>query len=279
MTGCLYAGTLPGVDLRTRVAVAGAAGFDAVSISPPEADAVVGSGRSPELLELLELLDHHRIRLGCLDPVVGWVPGVRPAHPAHASFASFSAETCVGLAERLGIPLLNAIDVGWESLPDSAPAGLADLVERARRSGTEVALEFQIYSAVPDLAAAVQLCHSSGAELMIDAWHLFRSGAVIEDLRIGNGSRDTGQVRVRGLQLSDGPPLPGADPVTESTQARLLPGQGCFDLIGLLRAVGADDPDIGVEVFNRSHTPDLTRRTARAAQRALQRLTAAAEQP
>ncbi|WP_157683519.1 sugar phosphate isomerase/epimerase family protein [Microlunatus soli] len=269
MTGCLYAGTLPGVDLGTRIAVAGESGFESVSISPPEAAGFLDHGRSAELIELL---DRHRMRLGCLDPVVGWVPNVRPAHPAHAPFAAFGTERCLEQAERLDIPLLNVIDVGWQPLPEAALAGLAGLVERAGRSGVAVAVEFQVYSAVPDLATAGRLCRGSGADLMIDAWHFFRSGAVIDDLRGGPG-----RVRVRGVQLSDGAAVPGADPVIESTQARLLPGSGGFDLAGLLRVVGPDRPTVGVEVFNRAHTADRSLPVARAAQHGLRETIAAAQ--
>ena len=55
-----------------------------------------------------------------------------------------------------------------------------------------------------------------------------------------------------GVQLDDAPAKPEADLFEETQHRRLLPGQGSFDLVGLIRTldeIGSRAP-LGVEIFS-----------------------------
>ncbi|MER7004778.1 sugar phosphate isomerase/epimerase [Dactylosporangium sp. NPDC000555] len=254
---CLWAGTLAGHDLWTRIRAAGRAGFAGLSVAPAELDAVLVVGDEPRLRAELTRCG---VALACLDPVASWLPDPVAAHPAHRVHAAMSAARCLELGERFGITLLNAIDVTWRALPHAAGAHLADFAARARRRGITVAVEAQVSSGIPNLAAAYELCLAAGPDvrLTIDTWHFFR------DPR--NRIADVPPEAVGALQLADGPATPGADPVVESTTGRLMPGEGSFALRRLLAAT-APHPrcPVGPEVFT---TPVPAARAAEVALRA-----------
>lgn len=248
MTGlCLWAGTLAGHDLWTRIRAAGSAGFCSLSVAPVELAAVVAAG---DCGRLDKELASYGLRLSCLDPVPTWLPDPVPAHPAHLIHASIAATYCLELAERFGIGLVNAIDVTWQPLPGTAASLLADFAEQADRRGVTVVVEPQVYSAIPTLTTALDLCAAAGPNVlpMVDAWHFTRDPTSrIADLQIAG---------VGALQLSDGPAArTAADLVTESTRGRLMPGHGSFDLLELVAAVPPGCL-VGPEVFTAGVSPD-----------------------
>ena len=244
MTGvCLWAGTLAGHDLWTRIRAAGNAGFSSISVAPCELAAVVAHGDGQRLDDELR---GHRVRLACLDPVVAWLPHPVPAHPAHRVHAAIGVTQCLELADRFAIRLANVIDVTWRALPSAAAEHLATFTERAGRQRLAVVVEAQVYSAIPSLPAAIDLCRQAGPQvrLLVDAWHFSRDRTARTD--------DLDEVGVGALQLADGPARPGADPVVESITGRLLPGRGSFDLTELAARVQRDrvgDCLVGPEVF------------------------------
>jgi sugar phosphate isomerase/epimerase len=239
---CLWAGTLAGHDLWTRVRAAARAGYAGLSVAPVELAAVVAAGDERRLRAELA---RHRLRLACLDPVAAWIPDPVAAHPAHRVHASVNAARCLDLAERFGIDLVNAIDVTWRPLPAEAGAYLADFAARARRRGVRVVVEAQVYSAIPHLPAALELCRAAGPDvrLTVDAWHVFR------DPRNRLGDLPAGAVGA--VQLADGPAAPDGDPVVASTTRRRLPGDGDLDLPALVDAITPIAPacPVGPEVF------------------------------
>ncbi len=240
MTGlCLWSGTLAGHDVWTRIRAAGRAGFASLSVAPNELATVVADGDEGRLDAEL---DTYALRLACLDPVVAWLPDPVPAHPAHRVYASVGAAQCLDLAERFGIRLVNVIDVTWRRLPSTASPCLAEFAARAARRGIGVVVEAQVYSAIPNLATALDLCRGTGpnVSLMVDAWHFFRDGT--------NRIADLAGLPVGALQVSDGPAWCGGDLVAESSTGRLMPGRGGFDLTRLAAAIPPGCL-VGPEVF------------------------------
>src|SRR4029077_8050861 len=82
--------------------------------------------------------------------------------------------------------------------------------------------------------------------IAIDSWHFTRSNGDLDELRALPGTL------VKSVQLNDGPLAPEADMMEATLHERRLPGDGEFDLTGLiaaLDAIGADAP-FGVEVFS-----------------------------
>lgn len=236
---CLWSGTLAGHDLWTRIRAAGQAGFASLSVAPYELDEVVAAGASGRLAAELTT---HSVRLSCLDPIATWLPDPVPAHPAHAVHASIEVARCLDLAQQFGIGLVNAIDVTWGRLPDAAADGLADLAARASRCGITVVVEAQTYSAIPDLATALELCRAAGSNVrpLLDAWHFFRAATA--------QPADLDGVPIGAVQLSDGPAHAAGDLVAESVTGRLKPGRGDFDLAALIAAIPPGCV-VGPEVF------------------------------
>lgn len=236
---CLWAGTLAGHDLVTRLCAAAEAGYTSVSASPAElAAAVVADGGRA----VRAMLDDTGLTIACLDPVVTWVPGAVAAHPAHRAHALVTVQKCLELAERFDIPLLNAVDVTWRPLGDEARDGFADLAAAAAIRGIAVAVEPQVYSGVPDVERAMDLCSyaGTGTALLVDLWHLNRM----------DPSPGLGRLPIAAVQVADGPSHAASDLVAESITARLAPGSGEFALVDQLRTlrVRADVP-IGPELF------------------------------
>ena len=236
---CLWAGTLADHDLITRLHAAAEAEFASLSASPTELVAAVAAddGRAVQ-----EVLDDTGLTLACLDPVATWVPGAVAAHPAHNAHARVTVQTCLELAERFAIPLLNAVDVTWRPLEAEARDGFAELAAAAAKRGVKLAVEPQVYSGVPDLETGVDLCSHAGmgTALLVDLWHLNRM----------DPSVDLASLPIAAVQVADGPRRAASDLVTESITARLTPGSGEFDLADQLRTlrVRAETP-IGPELF------------------------------
>jgi sugar phosphate isomerase/epimerase len=134
------------------------------------------------------------------------------------------------------------------------------LCTRAARHGLIAALEFvPQLTALKDLHTATTVVAAAGSAnggVLLDSWHLYHSGGTPDDVRaLPAGS-------VVAVQLSDGPAT-AASSRTATTFERELPGQGSFDLAGLIRSVmetGFDGP-FGVEIFH----PDFHARTLQTA--------------
>lgn len=138
-----------------------------------------------------------------------------------------------------------------EAVPiDRLQSSFAALCDRAGHHGLHVALEFMPFGCIADLNTAQEVVRGAGTAnggILIDAWHLYRSGGSgknVDTLSAGD---------VMGVQLND-----SNDPLTrsllEDCMDRELPGQGNLDLQEFIRAltrIGFSGP-IAVEVL--SHT-------------------------
>jgi sugar phosphate isomerase/epimerase len=116
---------------------------------------------------------------------------------------------------------------------DEAAVRLGTLAQRLGERGLLVAVEAFPWSALPDVATAVELLRRGGAVnagLMVDVWHFFNGGArpdLLDGLPAG---------AVAAVQLNDGP-LVHEDFLRHARAERRLPGDGDLDVVGLVRAV------------------------------------------
>lgn len=250
----LCSGTLPAAtDFDTRLAAARDAGFAGVSLWGRDYAAARGSGRSDA--DLRAMLDDHGLEVGELDPAWWWLPGAGDigaslvAHDDQQVFA-YGEDDLFGIAEALGARSVNAVDVfGGEWSVDDAAESFAALCDRAADHGLLVHLEFLPWSRIPNLLTAWEIVRRAdrpNGGVAIDAWHFVRSGSTFQDLR------EVPTDRVLGVQLDDGPLVFEADLVHATLHERLLPGEGQFDLAGLLGALAGCPAPIGVEVFSDS---------------------------
>jgi len=118
------------------------------------------------------------------------------------------------------------------------------LCARAAEHGLSVGLEIVPWSNVPDLKTALEFMGPVNAGLVIDAWHVFRGSATLDELET------LPQEKILCIQVNDAGPQVGSLP--EDTQRRLLCGEGEFDLpafVQALRKTGSEAP-LSVEIIS-----------------------------
>ena len=136
--------------------------------------------------------------------------------------------------------------------PELFIAPLRELAEQAADRGTRVAIEampFSIISTVPMGAEIVSAANHPAVGLLVDAWHVFRAGTSLEELRASLTPE-----MIFGVELDDAAHVAVGTPFEDTVHHRLLCGEGSFDLRGLvalLRDKGFDGP-WGVEILSSS---------------------------
>ncbi len=119
-------------------------------------------------------------------------------------------------------------------------ASLSQLAERALPYGVTPHLEFMPWTCAANLAAAQsRVAGIANCALLLDAFHLVRSGGQVDELQHGDP-------QIGYLQLCDiGGPIPIMDEILrEARSARLFPGEGDIDLTQLVRRL----PDIAISL-------------------------------
>jgi sugar phosphate isomerase/epimerase len=113
-------------------------------------------------------------------------------------------------------------------------------------------LEFMPFSGVPDLAAAMRIVRAAerpNSGVLFDVCHFVRSGGLIGDIDAAAAAR------IVSIQLGDGPRKAPADLRDEAMFHRISPGEGEFEVAGLVAALvgaGAEDRTrIGPEIYRR----------------------------
>ena len=273
----LCAGTVLGTAFLERLVPARAAGFSGVSLTPFDYEQVRASGVSDA--ELRRRVADAGLAIAELDAITTWLPGQEPPAAMDREMArvlrTCTAERLCPIAEAIGARSLTAVEFyGTRVELDAAASAFAKVCDRAREHGLLVHLEFLPWAGIPDLHSAWEIVRRAdrpNGGLLVDSWHLFRSGSKPEELRGIPGDR------VLGVQLDDAPAAPEADLSEETQHRRLLPGEGAFDLVGLVRVldeIGCPAP-LGVEVFSdelaRRPVAEVSRESAEATRRVLAR--------
>lgn len=113
----------------------------------------------------------------------------------------------------------------------------AALCDLAAPLGLHPHLEFMPWTGVPDLPAARRIVEAAGRAnggLLVDAFHFDRSGSSLADL----AAVPSGWMRYAQLCDAAGPrPTDMDEIIRQARQERCFPGQGDFDLRGLLEAL------------------------------------------
>lgn len=277
------AGNAPRVPLLERLAPARSAGYAAVSVLPQEYDALREAGMSDG--ELRSRIADAGLSVGELDGLTTWLPDHRPpaAFPPELAglLARATPERLVPIAAALGARSISVIEFyGRQVEPDVAAEAFARACDLAAEHGLLVHLEFLPWGGVPDLESAAEIVARADRRnggILVDSWHFFRSGSTLATLRELPGDR------ILGVQLDDAPAQPEADLAEETQHRRLLPGEGSFDLVGLVRTldeIGSRAP-LGVEVLSDElagrPVEEVARETANATRRVLSIARAAAD--
>jgi sugar phosphate isomerase/epimerase len=115
---------------------------------------------------------------------------------------------------------------------------LRELAELGARYGLRVGLEFMPWRGIRDLPSALRVVQQAGiGGVIVDAIHLDRSGGTSADV----AAIPAGQWA--WFQVCDAPaqrPASEEELLYQARQARLAPGQGGLDLLGMLRAIPRD---------------------------------------
>lgn len=135
---------------------------------------------------------------------------------------------------------------------DALVADFAGLCDQAQAAGARIALEFQPWSAIHDLATALPVVlgagHSHGG-LMLDIWHVDRGGVPFDALAaLPLGS-------IVAVELSDARKEVIGSLWEDTSERRQLCGQGELEVgrfIDCVRAAGFDGP-FSVELISREH--------------------------
>ena len=249
----LCSATLPtATALTDRIAAASAAGFSSLSLWGRDYELARASGHSDD--DLRRGFSAGGITVAELDGVWGWTPGALKLGMGVDPYLDHDEVSLYAIADVLGGRSINAVDVfggGW-SLDDAVEA-FASLCDRAAEHGLLVHLEALPWSRIPTVTDAMAIVDRAGRAnggLMIDAWHLFRgftnSSDALAAVRALDGSR------VFAVQLGDGPVEVEPDLATAALHHRLLPGEGSFDLAGLVGALDSigSTAQFGIEVFS-----------------------------
>ncbi len=208
------------------VSAAAAAGFDRVSLRLAPASAEESQhpmiGDTPMMRETLA-------RLRTLGVAVHDVELVRLRGDSDIG----AWEPLMEAAARLGA---SQVLVAGDDSDEHALAGrLAALAELGARYRLRMGLEFMPWRGIRDLAAArrvVQAADSGG--VIVDAIHLDRSGGTAADLAT------LSPAHWAFFQICDAParrPDTDDELLFQARRARLAPGQGGLDLVGMLRAL------------------------------------------
>jgi len=231
--------TVRQASLSELISVAGEHGFAAVTTTPWLYAAAGVSDR-----ELRRLLDAHGVRVTYIDGLITALPGTPPPRPGAAT-----EEDCYRMAAAVGASAVNVVHIDGSPTPLPELAGaLEGVCVRAADRGLRVVVEFLPGTGIPDLPTALELVGMVGADnlgIVLDSWHLARSGGTVELLDTGAAAR------VGALQLSDRRRAQDLEPYVPMS-GRLLPGAGEVPLEDLLTRVLRAHPamPVGIEVIS-----------------------------
>ncbi|HEY3694408.1 sugar phosphate isomerase/epimerase family protein [Phenylobacterium sp.] len=239
-------GALQNASLPQLIEAAGRHGFPTITLRPAAFLAALEEGLTEKALR--RRLADAGVRATMIDAISRGMPGMPPPEALDPALHP-DAETCLRAAEALGAPVVNVAHFAGRPVPLQQMAeAVGGICRRAGARGLQVVLEFIPDTGLPDLAfaqAVARACGEANCTVMLDVWHLARSGGTIGDIR------RLPPDAIGGLQLSDRTPPPPGTPYVPMS-GRDLPGEGRLPLADIVRAALANRPGLTaeVEVFN-----------------------------
>jgi 4-hydroxyphenylpyruvate dioxygenase len=230
---CLWAGTLAYATLEERVQAAQAGGFTTLTLFPTDYRRARERGLSDA--EILALHERAGVRLVTLDPYTRWLPRWNPPATATADrleLVAVDEDEFFAIVEALELDTITVSEpFGERYEPYELVEHFSLVCDRAARSGARVHVEFTPFSGIPDLATAWDIVrradHRNGG-LVFDTWHYLR------------GARDDALLakipgeRILAVQINDAAKDPVGSLLRDTWSYRRLPGDGSFDLAGVL---------------------------------------------
>jgi sugar phosphate isomerase/epimerase len=235
------------VPIAERVAAVADAGFVGLGLIADDLAAIRASIGFAGLRDLMASAGLTHVEIELLER--WWIPRGESGHTYEVRDLLFEAADVL-------MPVF--IKIGSElgprtTHPEWLIAPLRELADQAVGHGARVAIEampFSIISTVPMGAEIVAAADHPAVGLLIDAWHLFRAGTTLEELRDSLTPE-----MIFGVELDDAAQDMVGSLFEDTLNHRLLCGEGSFDLRGLvavLRDKGFDGP-WGVEILSASY--------------------------
>jgi sugar phosphate isomerase/epimerase len=239
-------GTIRQASLLELIEVAALHGFPTISVPPSVFEHSLASGAT--VASLRQRLADAGIRVTVIDALTRDLPGSPPIDEIPAIWREnwkYGLDDLIQMAEALGARTINVTHyLGKPVTPPEMARAIAGLGERAGRHGLQLSLEFIPETSLGSLTAAakiVELCGAGNVGIMLDIWHLLRSGGCAEDIRaLPAGS-------LAGVQLNDR----RADAIQlprEAVSDRSLPGEGAAPLNEIVQAILDNSPLVSVEI-------------------------------
>ena len=241
-------GTVRQSTLLDMIDVASTYGFPTINVPPHVFEACLNSGTTATSLR--RHLADAGVRVTYVDALTRDLPGAPPmeeVNPMWRENWKYGLDDLIRVAQALEAPVINVTHfLGKPTAPHVMAQAIAGFAERAARHGLQLSLEFMPNTSMPSAAAAAEIVKLSGAAnvgLLLDTWHLLRSGGAASDIRaLPRGS-------LTGVQLSDRRddatnPDPGCGEVSD----RSLPGEGDAPLADIMQAILDNTPNVSIEV-------------------------------
>jgi len=235
--------TLGRGELGRAMAATRAAGFESVALSSTGIVRKAAESASGVPALRRQFADSG-LRVDYLDPLFLWLGNEKP------SFTLVPGERVIEWSAELGAAGINVI-IGGEFDEVEAADRFARIAAAIEAVGIRPMLEFAPFLAVSDLVRATAIVQSSGigsARILLDTWHLFRSGGVPEDIDALPAAS------IGALHLSDAPTSSEGvveDLLQETMNSRLMPGDGAAQVAGVLRRALGNSPQavVTTEVY------------------------------
>ncbi|MGI9596099.1 MAG: sugar phosphate isomerase/epimerase family protein [Acidimicrobiales bacterium] len=228
-------------DVVARIDAAAGAGFGAIGLY---LGAWARLRSDPTAVEAIDAaLDRTGLVVSNIEVVRGWASPDRPDQSCLDQEA-----LAYEMADHFGCRYLQAIGDHTGSVAEAA-VGFGGLCDRAGEHGLLVGIEWvPSMTNIETAARAAEIVTAADRDnggFCVDSWHLTRSTNNIDDILQLPGDR------VFAVQLNDGTIEPQhPDYLEDCLTNRVPPGDGQFDLVGLIRAldqIGSTAP-LGLEV-------------------------------
>jgi sugar phosphate isomerase/epimerase len=238
-------GTIHQANLIETIEMAARHGFPTIVIPPDLYHDCVAAGLDAAALR--RRLADASVRVQVIDCISGGIPGMLtgPVVFRGKEMPRWDAAACIAVAEALEAPVVNISHYQGHPVPLAEIAEAVGAVSRAAaRGGITIVLEFVPDSGIRSIVEAQAIaaaCGEPNCKILLDTWHLARSGGTIADIRaLPPGA-------IGAFQLSDRKEPPPGTAYVPMT-GRLLPGEGEQDLGGIVAAALANSPGITLEV-------------------------------